>query len=74
MTQSEDSSSPPPSPPPPQSPSTTSSYSDEEEEEEEEENPRFAKPKATPPLSPLPPSRSRWQVRLSPNVPFLPVF
>ncbi|XP_038164634.1 protein-methionine sulfoxide oxidase mical2b isoform X2 [Cyprinodon tularosa] len=58
-TKSEDSSSPPPSPP--QSPSTTSSYSDEEEEEEEEENPRFAKPKATPPLSPLPPSRSRWQ-------------
>ncbi|XP_035980492.1 protein-methionine sulfoxide oxidase mical2b isoform X2 [Fundulus heteroclitus] len=46
---------------PPLSRSTTPTSSDEEEEEEEEENPRFAKPKAIPPLSPLPPSRSKWQ-------------
>ncbi|XP_054916578.1 F-actin-monooxygenase mical2b isoform X2 [Poeciliopsis prolifica] len=58
-TKSKDPSSPPFSPP--LSPSTTFPSSDEEEEEEEE-NPRFAKPKYIQPLSPLPPSRPKWQV------------
>ncbi|XP_041853236.1 protein-methionine sulfoxide oxidase mical2b isoform X4 [Melanotaenia boesemani] len=42
---------------------TPSPSSDEnEEEEEEEENPRFVKPKVTPPLSPQPPPpRPKWQ-------------
>ncbi|XP_043979606.1 protein-methionine sulfoxide oxidase mical2b isoform X2 [Gambusia affinis] len=56
-TKSKDPSSPPFSPP--LSPSTTFPSSDEEEEEEE--NPRFAKPKYIQPLSPLPPSRPKWQ-------------
>ncbi|XP_040893605.1 protein-methionine sulfoxide oxidase mical2b isoform X2 [Toxotes jaculatrix] len=59
---SEDPSSPSSSPP--LSPSTTPlPLSDEEEDEdeyEEGENPRFAKPKDTPP-PPLPPARPKWQ-------------
>ncbi|XP_038563091.1 F-actin-monooxygenase MICAL2-like isoform X2 [Micropterus salmoides] len=53
---------------PPLSPSTTPLPLSEEEEDEEEadeeevrENPRFAKPKDTPPPPPLPPLRPKWQ-------------
>ncbi|XP_047248878.1 F-actin-monooxygenase mical2b isoform X2 [Girardinichthys multiradiatus] len=41
--------------------STSTSPTSSDEEEEEEENPRFARPKVIPPLSPLPPSRPKWQ-------------
>ncbi|MED6265791.1 hypothetical protein CHARACLAT_028979, partial [Characodon lateralis] len=59
-TKSEETSSPSFSPHLSTSTSLTSS-----DEEEEEENPRFARPKVIPPLSPLPPSRPKWQSPLS---------